>query len=161
MSKSVFFSFHYQRDSWRVQQVAQMGVVEGQQLLDGQTWEAVKRKGDQAIRDWIDRQMRNKDAVVVLVGAETASRRWVGYEIAKAWKERRPLVGIRINGLADRDKHTDPLGANPFASVRLSTGGTLAANVPLHKPTGSISDTVYACIRRDIGSWIDGAYLRS
>lgn len=69
-------------------------------------------------------------------------------------------MGIRINGLADRDEHTDPVGVDPFASVELSNGQTVADYVPLHKPTGSISQSVHASIRLDIRSWIDGAYRR-
>jgi len=38
--------------------------------------------------------MAYKSAIVVLVGAETASRRWVQYEIAHAWDNYKPLVGV-------------------------------------------------------------------
>ncbi len=54
---SVFYSFHYDRDSWRVQQVMNMGVIDGSPLLNHQEWETVKRGGGQAIKNWIDRQM--------------------------------------------------------------------------------------------------------
>ena len=107
MARSVYLSFHYQRDAWRVQKVAQMGVIEGKMLLDAQAWEAVKRRGDQAIRDWIARHMSGKEAVVVLVGAETATRRWVRYEIAYAWDNYIPLTGLYINGLTDSSLRTD------------------------------------------------------
>ena len=49
MAKSVFYSFHYDRDAWRVQQIIQMGALEGQPILNAQQWEEVKRKGDAAI----------------------------------------------------------------------------------------------------------------
>ncbi len=68
MAKSVFFSFHYARDAWRVQQVVKMGALEGQPILNPQKWEEVKRRGDQAIKTWIAEQMKYKSAVVVLVG---------------------------------------------------------------------------------------------
>jgi len=50
MAESAFFSFHYDRDAWRVQQVINMGKLEGQPLLSAQKWEEVKRRGDQAIK---------------------------------------------------------------------------------------------------------------
>ena len=60
----VFYSFHYERDVHRVQLIRNMGTVEGQKLLNAQEWEAVRAKGDEAIRNWIDEQMKWKSAVV-------------------------------------------------------------------------------------------------
>ena len=67
-TRTVFYSFHYQEDAWRVQQIRQINALEGQPILNSQDWEAVKRQGDQAIMNWIDQQMAYKRAVVVLVG---------------------------------------------------------------------------------------------
>ncbi len=92
MAKSVFYSFHYDRDAWRVQQIIQMGALEGQPILNAQQWEEVKRKGDAAIEKWIADQMAYKSAVVVLIGAQTASRPWVRHEIAYAWDNHKPLA---------------------------------------------------------------------
>lgn len=161
MAKSVFYSFHYARDSWRVQQIVKMGALEGQPILNAQEWEEVLRKGDAAIEKWIGEQMSYKKAVVVLVGAETADRSWVKHEITKAWNDKKPLVGIRINGLADSAGKTDSAGANPFSKVSLKNGGTLADYVPLHTPTGADSKAVYANIEANIGTWVDSAYMRS
>lgn len=147
---AVYFSFHYKRDSWRVQQVLRMGALEGQPLLSGQAWEQVKRQGRATIEKWIADQMLYKTAVVVLVGAETASRPWVQYEIAKAWDDKRPLVGVRINGLADSNGYTDPAGDNPFEKVTLKNGGTTASYVPLFTPSGSTSQQVHASIAANL-----------
>lgn len=160
MAKSAFFSFHYDRDAWRVQQIINMGKLDGQPLLSPQKWEEVKRRGEQAIKDWIAEQMKYKSAVVVLVGAQTAQRRWVKHEIAYAWDNRKPLVGVRINGLADRDGRTDTQGANPFKMVNLKGGGTVGDYVTLHTPSGSTSQQVYASISNNLSSWVDNAYKR-
>jgi hypothetical protein len=164
VAKSVFFSFYYRRDNWRVQKVMNIGAIEGQPLLNSQEWEQVKRRGARAVQDWIDKQMAYKRAVVVLVGAETASRPWVKYEISKAWKDKRPLVGIRIHGLSDRSGNTDRAGANPFAQIP-AIGGfnrrTLADYVRLYNPSGTTSQQVYADIARNIESWVDGAVKRA
>lgn len=113
MAKSVFYSFHYQRDVHRVQLVRNINALEGQPILGAQDWEQVRRKGEEGIRNWIDRQMSYKKAVIVLVGKETASRPWVLYEIEKAWKDRKPLLGVRIHGLSSLGE-VDRLGSNPF-----------------------------------------------
>lgn len=154
---AVFYSFHYDRDSWRVQQIINMGVVEGQPLLTAQKWEEVKRKGDQAIKNWIADQMKYKTAVVVLVGAETADREWVNYEIRYAWDNYKPLVGVRVHGLADQNGKTDSPGANPFESVTLTGGSKLSNHVNLQTPSGLNSQQVYASIKSSLQTWVNGA----
>jgi hypothetical protein len=161
MARAVFYSFHYERDSWRIQQILKMGALEGQPILNAQRWEEIKRRGRAAIEKWIAEQMAYKAAVVVLVGAETAKRPWVQYEIAYAWNRRRPLVGIRINGLEDATGKTDGPGGNPFAEVGLKGGGTVGDYVPLHTPSGSDSQAVYASIKNNLTTWVDGAYTRT
>ncbi|MBR9766708.1 MAG: TIR domain-containing protein, partial [Rhodobacteraceae bacterium] len=46
----------------------------------------------------------------VLIGSETASRQWVRYEIRKAWKERKGVLGIQIHGLKDLNGNTSTKG---------------------------------------------------
>lgn len=158
---AVFHSFHYDRDAHRVQQILQMGAIEGQAILNAQDWEAVKRKGPAAIEKWIDDQMKYKSAVVVLVGAQTASREWVLYEISKAWDEKRPLVGVRIHGLQNLSKQTDSPGVNPFEKVALQSGKKVSDYVTLHNPAGADSKAVYASIKANLKTWVQGAYKRS
>lgn len=157
---AVFYSFHYDRDAARVQQVINMGVVEGQPLLTSQQWEAVKQRGDAAVETWIAEKMSYKSAVVVLVGAQTAGRKWVSYEISKAWQDKRPLVGIRINGLAPLNQNPDSAGADPFQQIRFQGGGTIGDYVTLHTPYGSTSKEIYASISANLTSWVNGAYKR-
>lgn len=161
MAKTVFYSFHYDNDAWRVQQIINMGALEGQPLLNAQDWEKVKQQGDAAIKKWINNQMAYKKAVVVLIGSGTANRPWVQYEIVKAWNAKKPLVGIRINGLADSSGKTDRAGADPFAKATFQGGGSLADYIPVYTPTGSTTKEVHASIATNISSWVDGAYTRS
>lgn len=161
MTTNNFVSFHYQRDHARVQQVLNMGAIEGQQIMSAQAWESVKRNGDDAIRKWIEGQMKGKSAVVVLVGRETASRRWVKYEITKAWNEKKPLVGVRINGLKDFAGSTDYPGDNPFDRVQTTSGTPLSTYVPLYSPSGVDSRTVYKNIDDNLAAWVASAYARS
>ena len=106
MARSIFASFYYDGDAARVQQVLNMWAIEGDSLVTAQAWETVKYQSEAAIKKWVHEQMLRKSAVVVLVGAQTASRKWVDYEIRKAWDDKRPLVGIRIHGLKGLDGRT-------------------------------------------------------
>lgn len=127
MARSVFYSFHYELDVHRVQLVRNMNALEGQPVLNAQDWEAVRRQGKQAIEKWINEQMKYKKAVIVLIGAETANRPWVQYEIEHAWKIKKPLLGIRIHGLASLSDGADKEGPNPFDGY--------SPHIPVFDPT--------------------------
>lgn len=167
MSRSSFVSFHYQRDHWRVQQVLRMGALDEQTELPAQEWEQVKRRGDKAVEDWIDKQMNYKQAVIVMIGAETASRKFVRYEIRRAWSIKKPLLGVCIHGLKDSFGSTDRPGPNPFAQFGFSDSNkTFADYVPVYDPakyTGQFSPTstdIYAAIQRNIATWATQGYKR-
>lgn len=86
MKRQVFFSFHFGNDVWRVGQIRNIGTIEGQELFSDNGWEKVRLKSDPAIKAWIDKELDMRSCVVVaLIGSETASRRWVQYEIEQAW----------------------------------------------------------------------------
>lgn len=151
MARSSFVSFHYKNDYWRTQQVLKIGAITGESIIPAQNWESVKAKGEQAVHDWIDKEMANKQAVVVLIGSETASRKFVKYEIRKAWRSRIPLLGIHINGLKDSDGNTSTAGTNPFKQFGFTSGtGSFADYVPVYKPSGTTSTSVYADIEANI-----------
>lgn len=99
MARKVFYSFHYNNDSWRTSQVRNIGVIEGNRPAPDNDWETVKKGGDPAIKRWIDDQMYGRSCTVVLVGSETAGRKWIEYEIRKSWEEGMGVVGIRIHNL--------------------------------------------------------------
>ena len=87
MARKVFFSFHYGRDVWRVNVVRNSGGVEGVSAAgfhDGSVWEETKKKGDEAIKKLIDSGLDGTSVTVVLIGAETANRTYVSYEMRKA-----------------------------------------------------------------------------
>jgi hypothetical protein len=83
MARRVFFSFHYQNDIWRVSQIRDCWVTRDRTAAgfwDAADWEKVKRGGDAAIKRWIDDQLQSTSVTVVLIGQETASRKYVNYE---------------------------------------------------------------------------------
>src|SRR4051812_12297701 len=93
----VFYSFHFDNDVFRVQQIRNMGVVDGDGPVSPNDWEEIKRRGDASIRKWIDDNMAYRRCVIVLIGEQTAYRPWVRYEILKAWGDHRGLFGIYIH----------------------------------------------------------------
>jgi hypothetical protein len=72
---AVFYSFHYDRDSWRVQQVINMGALEGQPLLKPQEWEEAKKKAG-GIEKWIELSSSSSERRLHPArGSSTRSRR--------------------------------------------------------------------------------------
>ena len=158
MSRKVFFSFHFNNDFWRTQQVRNMGSIEGQALYTANAWEEVKRKGDTAIENWIDDNLKGKSCVIVLVGSETATRPWVIEEIVKGWNTGKGVLGIRINELLNQNQKSSTAGANPFDYVTLQGGKTkLSSYAQLKKPAGYDSKSVYSSIKDNIEEWIEEA----
>ena len=57
MARSIFASFYYDGDAARVQQVLNMGAIEGDSLVTAQAWETVKYQSEEAIKKWIHEKM--------------------------------------------------------------------------------------------------------
>ena len=157
---AVFYSFHYENDVNRVQLIENMGAVKGQPILNAQEWEQVRRGGDKAIEKWINEQMKHKEAVIVLIGRQTASRDWVRYEIKKAWNDERALLGIYIHGLSSMGT-IDTKGVNPFSKVDGVYG------IPTFDPTqtdlhsGKIdSKATYNTLAAHLKSWATQGKVR-
>lgn len=158
MARNVFFSFHFNNDFWRTQQIRNMGSLEGQKLYTPNEWEEVKKKGGDEIEKWIDKSLIGKTCVVVLVGAETANRPWVITEIVKGWNAGKGVVGIRIDKLLDSNSRPSIAGLNPFDKVNLNNGAVrLSSHVKLITPVGADSKAVYAHIQANIEQWIEEA----
>ncbi len=158
MARKVFYSFHFDNDHWRVSQVKEMGSLEGNAELAKNDWEAVKRGGAPAIERWINDQMLGKSCAVVLVGAETAERPWVKYEIKKAWEEKKGVVGIRIHRLLNnaRPPQASYAGNNPFSAFTIGSNPMLSI-AALYDPPGLDSKAVYASIRDNIADLVEKA----
>jgi hypothetical protein len=158
--RKVFFSFHYRVDAWRVQQVLKMRKLEGQQVLTSNQWEQVERRGPAGIRRWIAKEMRDKTCLVVLIGPRTAGRPWVDYEIEKAWRDGRGVVGIYIHSLRNSRGRQAPKGANPFAHLYLDST-KFSAIAEAHNPPRD-SKAAYAHIERNLARWVeDGIRVRN
>jgi hypothetical protein len=99
VKQKVFYSFHYDKDVFRVQQIRNIGAIEENKPVTVNAWEEVKKGGNKGIEKWINDNMKDKTCVVILVGEDTSNRPWVRYEIKKAWADGKGLLGIYIHNL--------------------------------------------------------------
>ena len=116
MARRVFFSFHYQRDIWRINQIRSIPNVTGSATAgfqDASLWEEARRKSDAAIMRMIDGALFNTSVTVVFIGNRTANRRFINYEIEQSIQRGNGLVGIQIHHLLNQSKEADPPGAIP------------------------------------------------
>ena len=147
----VFYSFHFDNDVFRVQQVRNMGIIEDNAPVSPNEWEEVRRKGNASIQKWIDDNMAYRRCVVVLVGSETASREWVKYEIKRAYDTKKALFGIYIHNLKDPRKGTSRQGLNPFDGFTINNGQQrLSSVIPCYDPGAD----AYKGISANMSTWV-------
>jgi hypothetical protein len=145
MARKVFFSFHYQRDIWRACIVRNSGVVEGQAAAgfsDASIWEEAKKKGDATIKKMIDDALVGTSVTAVLIGAQTANRKFVNYEIEKSIERGNGVLGIYVCNIKDQNENTDVVGAVP---QKLTDGGY----------------SVSSWDRSKFGEWVEAAYKQA
>jgi len=152
--RQIFFSFHYDNDVFRVQQIRNIGALEENKPVSPNDWETVKKGGDKAIEKWIDDNMKYRSCVVVLIGEETSKRPWVKYEIKKAWQDGKGLLGIHINNLKDPKTGTCSKGLNPFDQFNFKDKEGKLKTIPCKTPA---SNDAYNDIKNNIESWVDEA----
>lgn len=158
MARRVFFSFHYERDIWRANQVRNSWVTKPDRetagFWDHAKFEAVERQGEAAVRRWIDNQMKGSSVTVVLIGYETASRKWVNYEITQSAELDKGMLGIYIHNCKDRWGDTDYKGENPFSKwIWNNPDGTEIPFTDLYHTYDWVYDDGYD----SIGDWVEVA----
>lgn len=143
MARKVFFSFHYDEgDIWRVNVVRNSGAIEGIAAAgfhDATLWEDAKRQGEDAVRRLIDSGLEGTSVTVVLIGTQTAQRRYVSYEIARSIARGNGLLGIFIHNIKDKLGRSDAQGEVPEALRK--------AGAP-----------VYTWEFGKLGQWVEAAY---
>ena len=158
MARRVFFSFHYKPDCWRTSQVRNIGIVEGNKPVSDNDWETITNKGDDAIEGWIDAQLSGKSCAVVLIGAGTAGRKWIDYEILKAWNDGKGVVGIHIHNLKNHDEEQSSKRKNPFDRLTMNRDkAKMSSVVKAYDPPYSSSTNVYNHIKDNLEGWVEEA----
>ena len=159
MARRCFFSFHYKPDSHRVSQVRQIGTIEWNRPATDNDWETITSRGDPAIEKWIAEQMEGKTCTVVLVGSNTANRKWINHEIIKSWDKDMGVVGIYIHGLKNMDGKISTKGKNPFDYITHGpTKKKLSSIVKCYNPAGTKSKERY--VRIPVNPATDSGVIR-
>jgi len=153
----VFFGFRYILDNWRAGQVRNMGKVSDNSTFSDNDWEEVKEKSDSKIKEWINDQMQMRSCLVVLIGEHTSGRKWITYEIEKAYELGKGIVGIYVHNLKDKDGNQASKGSNPFYSILNKDGKRLSGFVTAYDPPYSTSTNVYNDIETNIEQLIEDA----
>lgn len=144
MARKVFYSFHFDNDNWRVGQVRNIGAVEGERPIKGNQWEDVKSKSDTVIKAWIDDNLKDKSCLIVLIGEKTSERKWVNYEINRAWELGKAVCGVYIHRLEDVYGKQSSKGKNPLKSY-----------IPIFESGFSSSKYVYDDIKNNIADLVE------
>ena len=159
VKRQVFYSFHYDKDVRRAAEIKNIGVIEGNKPVSPNEWEEVKKKGDAAIERWIDSNMQNRTCLIVLIGEETANRKWIKYEISHAWDRGMGVLGIYIHNIKDpllcKQGYSgiSSKGCNPFECFTFDSG-KFSDIVHCYNPDSS---NAYQDIKEHISEWIEEA----
>jgi hypothetical protein len=143
VARRTFFSFHYERDVWRASVVRKSSKFKPNiepEWIDSSIWEEAKRKGDAVVKKLIDDALIGTSVTAVLIGTETAKRKYVKYEIDKSIERGNGILGIYIHNIEDTSGNRDTKGANPLPS-RYATYDW-------------INNNGYD----NLGTWVDAAY---
>lgn len=158
MARRVFYSFHYVPDNWRASTVRSIGAIEGNRPAADNDWETITKGGDDAIKRWIAGQLNGRSCTVVLVGSDTANRKWINYEIVQSWNDGMGVVGIRIHGLKNSKGEVSTMGNNPFEYITHGvTKKPLSTIVKCYNPTGSDSQQRYDWIKTNLANAVEEA----
>ncbi|MDC2614061.1 MULTISPECIES: TIR domain-containing protein [Bacteroides] len=146
MIRKVFYSFHFDNDNWRAGQIRNIGYIEGDKPVNGNKWEDVKSKSESVIKDWIDENLRDKSCLIVLIGEKTSERKWVNYEINRAWELGKAVCGVYIHKLENALGEQSSKGKNPLASY-----------IPTFDSSYASSKYVYDDIKNNIANLVEDA----
>ena len=121
MARRVFFSFHYQPDVHRAQVVRNSWVTKIDRqdagFFDASVFESKKRTSDDALKRFLREGLGGSTVTCVLAGNQTASRRWVRYELLRSFIDGRGILGVSIHNIANLQKQTTAAGTNPLACL--------------------------------------------
>lgn len=138
-----------------------MGKVDNSSTFSDNDWEEVRFKTDTAIKGWIDDELASRSCLVVLIGATTSSRKWVKYEIEKAYQLHKGIVGICVHNLKDEKGEQTTAGPNPFYSVFTTDGERLSKYVCVFDSCYKTSSDVFSDISENIEALIEEAIDKS
>jgi len=102
--------------------------------------------------------MKYKFCTIVLVGNNTADRKWINHEIVESWNADMGVVGVYINGLKDKDGYIAEKGNNPFDYITHGNNGErLSKIVKCYSPVGTNSKERYDWISKYLSGIVEEA----
>ncbi len=157
MARRVYFAFHYQNDISRVNVVRKSGVIQGSDqagFYDASLWEKAQRTSDDAIKRMINEGLKGTTVTAFLLGAETAGRPWVKYELERSVSVGNGLLAIYIDQIKDLRGYTSYRGPNILEQWHVpdSRGGRVWLS-QLYRTHDWIGDDGYA----HFGQWVEQA----
>lgn len=156
MPIKTFYSFHYKKDVWRVQQIRNIHMLTDNPPIKENEWEEV-RKSKEKILAWIDSQIKTSDCVVVLIGSETSYREYVLEEIRIAWQNKKPMLGIYIHNIRDSNAWQSTKGNNPFDQLTINNGQKRLSTIFKTYELPGDSASAYGKVRMELHNWVDHA----
>jgi len=122
MARRTFFSFHYKPDIWRVQNVRNCWIVKPEDqsadgFFDSSVFEASAKENDDTLKAFLRDGLKNSSVTCVLVGAETASRRWVRYEVVRSILKGNGVLAVFIHDVKNNSGQTCLKGVNPLEEI--------------------------------------------
>jgi hypothetical protein len=156
MARRVFFSFHFERDVSRAHVVRNSWVTQDREdagFFDASLWEDAKTKGEESVHAMIKKGLEGTSVTAVLIGAETADRKFVNYEITESHNRGNGLLGIYIHQIRDLQGRMDAKGANPFASIYVERNGRKVYFTELYQTYDWVDGNGYA----NLGAWVEQA----
>ena len=113
----------------------------------------MKKKQDSEIEKWIDGQLVGTSVTVVLIGTNTAGRKWIDYEIKSSYRRGNGMLGIYVHNQKNSKGLTSTKGANPFDSWHVTKNGVQTYFSSLYKTYDWVNDNGY----QNMGTWIEEA----
>lgn len=154
MARHVFYSLHYDGDRSRVASILSNNALVAQLEAKAAEWDKIARAGDFAIKRWLENQLKGRSCTVVLIGAQTASRPKIQYEIKRSHELGLGLLGIHVHALKDAKGRQSTKGANPFEQPANGLGG-FGAQVPVFDPPEMDSKEAHRYIVEHMAQWAD------
>lgn len=103
-------------------------------------------------------QLNGCSCIIVFIGANTAVRKWITYEIEKSWNDGKGLLGIYIHNLKDKEGNQSTKGRNPFDDFTMKRDNSkLSIVVKAYDPSCFDSQMVYDYIKKNLASWVEEA----
>jgi len=154
MARKVFFSFHYENDVVRANQVRNSWVTkDAAGFVDKAEFEKVEREGDAAVKRWINAQLSGTSVTVVLIGSKTSERDYVKYELKQSYAKGNGMLGIYIHQCKNLAGQTSTKGSNHFGEIGKNAAGNAVYFSTSYKCYDWVDDDGY----KNVDKWIEAA----